>query len=308
MTRPHRSLPASVLVPLIMLLPVATLVSGCGQQDAPLAPESSHSASGPDAGLETSLAAGVTGADAASDGASTTAAVEIDGPIVITSPGQYRVVRDFSVAAKAGDAIVIRSNDVHLSLGGHTIEGPGNKVGRGVVVDGASNVTVSGGTLRTFGVGVALLGASQSEVSGVWVEGGDEFADPPAIPPQIGLLLVNSTRNNIRGNRFSMVNLGIFVRGGGSYENRIAQNHASAGANGLLGICYNPAMGEGPAGPQRDFVLRNDLAGFGGGIQASEQSTDNRFVANTIRYLEFAWEDRNGSNVFRGNRGEDLTP
>ncbi len=236
------------------------------------------------------------------------AVTSITGPTVITEPGDYRVTADFNVADPTGDAIVIRASNVRLSLGGRTITGPGNKQGRGIVIEDATNVSVEGGSLRTFGIGVVLLRTGRSSVANVSVEGADEFADPPAIAPQIGVLLVNSAMNTIRGNRLERVNLGIFVRGAQSYENRIQQNTASAGLNGLLGICYNPASGEGPAGPQRDQVMQNTLDGFPTGIQASDESTNNRFVANIIRFTAAAYEDRNGSNRFVGNQTTDLTP
>ncbi len=232
----------------------------------------------------------------------------ITGPTVISEPGDYVVTSDFTVTDPAGDAIVIRASNVRLSLGGRTITGPGNKQGRGIVLEGATNVSVEGGSVRTFGIGIALIGTRRSSVSNVAVEGADEFADPPAIAPQIGVLLVNSAMNTIRGNRLERVNLGIFVRGAQSYENRIQQNAATAGFNGLLGICYNPAAGEGAVGPQRDQVQQNTIDGFPKGIQASDESTNNRFVANVIRFTDVAYEDRNGSNQFVGNRSTDLTP
>ncbi len=228
----------------------------------------------------------------------------ITGPTVITAPGYYRVVSDFSASE---EGVVVQSDWVWLDLGDHTITGPGNKVGRGIVLDNVDHVLVSGGELQTFGIGVALVGTAKSCVRRVEIEGGDEFADPGAgNPPQIGILLVNSYRNSIRRNELEGLNLGIFVRGGGSFENRIAWNSAIGGENGLLGICYNPAMGEGPAGPQRDAVNANLLCGFGGGIQTSEESVENRFRLNTIRFYSFAYQDLNGSNIFNRNDSEQI--
>ncbi len=229
----------------------------------------------------------------------------ITGPTVITSPGLYRVVNDFSAS---GDAIVIQSDYVLLDLGRHTITGPGNKAGRGVVLDGVEHVLVAGGTLKTFGIGIALLGSAKSGVRKVNVLGGDEFANPPSVPPQIGILLVNSYRNHIRRNTFDLTNLGIFVRGAGSFENRIRRNEVLGGSNGLLAICYNPAMGEGPAGPYNDDVSHNFLCRFGVGIQASAGSANNRFNSNVIKYFNAAWEDFNGTNQFRNNKTKQITP
>ena len=33
----------------------------------------------------------------------------------------------------------------------------------------------------------------------------------------------------------------------------------------------------------------------------SAGSANNRFIENVIYYLEAAWEDANGTNIFRGN-------
>ena len=233
---------------------------------------------------------------------------EINAPAVITEPGVYRVVADFLVTAAVGDGIVIRSDHVLLLLGDHVLTGPGNKAGRGIVLENVEHVLVSGGILETFGTGVALLGTRRSAVRRVRIEGGDETAAPPANPPQVGLLLVNSAYNHIRHNRIAAVNLGIFVRGGGSAHNRVHHNQAVAGDHGLLGICYNPAEGEGPAGPHADDVRLNRLDGFGVGIQTSAGSVENSFRLNTIRYLERPWQDFNGTNVFRHNRTAQIVP
>lgn len=230
---------------------------------------------------------------------------DITGPTVITQPGIYRVANDFSAS---GDGIVIKSDYVLLKLGDHVITGPGNKMGRGVVLEDVEHVLVTGGSLKTFGIGVALLGSAKSGVKKVTVLGGDEFANPPSVPPQIGILLVNSYRNHICRNTFDQTNLGIFVRGGGSFENRIRRNEVLGGTNGLLAICYNPATGEGPVGPTKDQVEKNLLCRFGTGIQASAGSTDNSFNSNIIKYFNSAWEDFNGTNQFRNNKTMQISP
>lgn len=226
---------------------------------------------------------------------------EITGPTVITESGNYKVAGDFSATS---DAIVIQADHVRLDLNDHKITGPGNKAGRGIVLDGVSHVTVRNGTLQTFGIGVVLLGSSKSIVKNVRVRGGDEVPGPP----QTGVLLVNSYLNLVRNNEFLDVNLGLFVRGGGSYENRLAHNLARAGDNGLLGICYNPAEGQGPAGPYNDLVRFNTLNRFGAGIQTSAGSANNQFNRNTIYYFNQAWNDFNGTNEFRNNHAKQITP
>jgi len=236
-------------------------------------------------------------------------AVPITGPTVINKPGAYRVVHDFSVDQATGDGIVVRASGVLLWLGEHSISGPGAKVGRGIVLENVRHVLVQGGRLESFGVGVALDGAKRCAVRGVEVAGADEFANPSAgIPPQIGVLLVNSAYNRIARNELHRINLGLFVRGGGSHDNVLRRNRVVGGVNGLLGVCYNPAPGPGPEGPTNDDVAANTLSRFGKGIQASAGSANNRFVRNLIEYFSVAYEDLNGTNVFRHNQTVQITP
>ncbi len=281
----------------------AMLIAGCQNDNPVQAPDRQENLRTTDlaAEFEKNLTAEIQALSKANGGDR-----RINGPTVITASGVYKVVKNFSATS---DAIVIQADRVLLDLDDHVITGPGNKAGRGIVLDGVSRVLVKDGALKTFGVGVVLLNSSQSAVKDVEIRGGDEFANPPAgIPPQIGILLVNSYRNLIFENDCKRVNLGLFVRGGGSHDNLILHNSARGGNNGLLGICYNPAEGQGPAGPTNDLVAGNLLNRFGTGIQASSGSAQNKFNRNTIYYFDKAWEDFNGTNEFRGNRTRQIAP
>ena len=229
---------------------------------------------------------------------------EITGSTTITEPGIYKVVNDFTASE---DGIVINSNWVLLWIGNHTITGPGNKVGRGVVIDESQFVLVFGGKLETFGTGVSLENSSKSAVKNVRVQGADEFADPPNVPPQVGILLLNSNWNLIAGNTAHFINLGIFVRGPGSHNNRIFSNRIRGGVNGLLGICYNPAPDGEPGGPMFDNVFLNDIRRFGIGIQTAAAAAQNKFTFNRIFYFNLPWEDLNGSNIFLRNNVVQIT-
>lgn len=290
---------------------LALAATGCGKM---------HSAFAPDAGgsqpAVAAVAAGAAAiaADAATAGPAEDDAAEnegqatpITGPTTITTPGDYRLANDFEVGS--GDGIVITASNVRLWLGDHRLRGPGNKLGRAVVIKGARNVSVRGGRIERFGIAAVLVDASRCRVRDLAIQGGDETANPAAgNPPQIGIMLINSAMNRIAGNRMHDVNLGIFVRGGASYENQIQGNEVKGGANGLLAICYNPAPGVDPAGPHDDRVSLNVLSRFRTGISASAHSAENAFTLNTIRYFVSAYADANGTNVFERNRTERITP
>lgn len=284
---------------------------GCGEAHRSLAPQTNAATGGNR--LDPVTLATLEATDAAletqnDDTPSWTAhATPITKPTTITKPGDYRLASDLSIAD--GDGILVRASHVRLWLGDHWLRGPGNKAGRAIVLEEVRHASVHGGHVERFGLGVAVLGSSQCSVRGLDIRGGDETADPPnGNPPQIGIMLVNSSRNRIARNHLRGVNLGIFVRGGGSYENVIRGNTAEAGSHGLLGICYNPAPGGDPAGPQHDRVTRNVLNRFDTGIVASAHSAENYFRFNTIRYLTSAYVDQNGTNVFERNETLQITP
>jgi hypothetical protein len=288
-----------------LVLP-AVVIAGCSESPHVLAPDGAAAVVAAD---QASIAAndGRMSEDGERDGDGGLHARPISGPTTITSPGHYRLTEDFE--APQGDGIVITASHVRLWLGEHRISGPGNKVGRAIVIDGARDVQVTGGRIERFGIGAALINASRCRLRDLEIAGGDEIADPAAgNPPQIGILLVNSAMNAISNNELTRLNLGIFVRGSGSYRNRISGNRAMGGDHGLLAICYNPAPGGDPAGPRGDYVTDNLLARFGTGISASAQSAGNVFSRNTIRYFTLAYEDLNGTNVFANNRTEQIAP
>lgn len=288
---------------------LALIVLGCSPSRDTLAPGAAPSGDGlareaPPA--EPSAIGGEDALDREDAQAFSARATPIDGPTRITEPGAYRLTRGFDVTS--GDGIVIAASHVKLWLGEHRITGPGNKLGRAIVIEDASHVLVRGGRLERFGVGVQLTNTSNSRVRGVHVQGGDETANPPAgNPPQIGILLVQSAMNQIVDNRLRDVNLGLFVRGGESYRNQLARNHVLGGQNGLLAICYNPASGAGPVGPREDRVSFNVLSRFGTGVSASAESAENTFAHNWIRYFDAPYEDLNGTNEFRRNHTQQLT-
>jgi Right handed beta helix region len=236
----------------------------------------------------------------------------ITGPTVITEPGTYRVAFSFAVGAN-GDAIVIQAPSVTLDLGGNTIVGPGDKQGRGIVVDGVSAAVVQNGRLARWGTGVAVVNSGNVEVQGLQIIAQGLPSNPSAgDPPEVGVLIFNSRGVVVKENTITDVGLGIFVRGGGSSGNRIADNTLVAGSNGLLGICYNPSEGPtGPTstgpGPRGDLVEDNHISRFGVGISTSVASTANVFRRNSIAFMSAAMTPANlPNNTLDGNSAMQL--
>jgi parallel beta-helix repeat protein len=231
-----------------------------------------------------------------------------DRPIVrstvITEPGSYVLLRDITNP----EPIRIVSSGVTLDLNGHQLTASTRGTGVGIGVEGATGVTIKNGRVGGFMMNVRLMNSTNVTVSDLSIVGTD--LAPSGGPSEIGILLLNARASFIKGNTISNVNLGIFVRGGGSTGNRIFENLVVGGptqANSLLGICYNPAPNSGTAGPTGDLIYNNHIARFGYAIAISEFSRSNIFRDNTlasyiggIRETQFL-KGNGGTNVAADN-------
>ena len=224
--------------------------------------------------------------------------------IQITRPGSYRLGHNVRLAS-AGSAVVISSSGVSLDLGGYALIGPGGAAGIGVLVQGGHDVSVRNRTILSFGFGVQVVNAFNVKIQGLQIAGEDAGGPPPG---EVGIMIVNSRGVEAFRNVISRVFLGIFVRGGGSGGNRIAENTLAAGAQGQLGICYNPDGLGTPAGPSGDLVYNNLVSGFNVGIQTSTQTAGNIFRENDLAFRQVGVQELSspGANVFAENKEIDL--
>jgi hypothetical protein len=230
----------------------------------------------------------------------------VGGQIVITRPGSYRLLGGFR-ATEAAPAIRIAAEGVTLDLGGFTVTGPGGKKGTGLLVEGASSVRVANGAFAAFGLGVQVVGSTNVSLSSLRVDGQDLGGSPPDV--EIGVMILDSRGVVLESSTITRTFLGVFVRGAGSGGNRIEGNTLAAGANGGLGICYNPAPGLDD-GPQGDLVARNLVSRYGKGIQTSPASVGNVFRDNVVAHTGPAAieEMTGGSNAFAGNIVQQIAP
>jgi nitrous oxidase accessory protein NosD len=229
----------------------------------------------------------------------------IVGKTVIDRPGVYVLVRGFALT-EPGTAIRITASNVTLDLAGATLTGPGEKQGIGIQVDGATGIRIHGGMVSGFGTGVEVRGATNVRVEDLQIEGLDLGGPPPG---EVGVLILNSRAVVIEHNVVSHTFLGVFVRGGGSGGNRIANNTITGGTNGQLAICYNPDGLGTLDGPSGDLVYNNHVSRFNLGIQTSAGTASNIFRENSIVFFQ---QDVNevapGQNVFEGNTSIAAVP
>jgi len=202
----------------------------------------------------------------------------------ITAPGTYQMIRDVT-------SVTILANDVTLDMNGYSVNGVGGRTGTGITIRGARGVEVFGGSISDFGTGVAVESSSNVVVRNLRIR-----AQGLTPPPEVGILILQSSNVVVENNAVFNVGLGIFVRGGMSRGNRIAHNTITAGTNGLLGICYNPAPSGDAAGPRGDVVESNLISGFGTAVALSELSLANVFRNNTLIFRTDAFVSPSATN------------
>ena len=211
----------------------------------------------------------------------------------IGSPGSYVLIRDLTVNSAADSAIRITSGGVTLDMNGYQISGPGGNMGVGITIAGATGVKVTNGVFASLGMAVVVMNSNNVSLSGLQIRAQDVAVMAP--PPEVGIMIVQSKAVTVENNVISNVGLGVFVRGGQSGGNRIMNNTITAGMNGLLAICYNPAPAD-ENGPRGDLIDNNLMSGFGTGISFSSQSLYNVVKNNTIFYRTSAFESESESN------------
>jgi nitrous oxidase accessory protein NosD len=212
--------------------------------------------------------------------------------MVVDTPGSYILFNDL-VAGTSQPALTVTASNVTIDLNGREISGPGANTGTGILVNGAAGVHIRNGGVRDFGFGVTVMNSNTVTIEDLHISGRGIAVSMP--PPEVGIMIVNSKSVIVKHNNIFNVGLGIFVRGPGSMGNHIYGNTVTAGMNGLLGVCYNPAPGA-TGGPRGDTVERNAISGFRFAIQVNAGGP-NVFKNNTLFYTMDAFEIAAGGVV-----------
>ena len=196
-------------------------------------------------------------------------------------------------AGRAGDAITISGNSVTLDLNGQEILCPGSGVG--IRINNAQNVIVRNGSISNCLMGIVVMNSANVKIENMSIRGMD------SAPPEAGMMVVQSRNVAILNNNIYNTALGLFIRGGRSFGNRIEGNNITAGGvNSALGICYNPTDTD-RVGPQGDLIKGNVIRGFGIPISLNATSSYNVVQANTLFYKDSAFRSDNKTNLDMDN-------
>lgn len=158
------------------------------------------------------------------------------------------------------DGLIVAADGIELDLNGFSITGGGGGVG--IAVFGRTNVWISRGTIRNFGVAIRINGSS-----GVVIRENQFSANAEGIDMQAG-----STRNTIRDNAFaSHTTRGIMLRGNVT-RNVLKGNTFTGDRVGVLVFAGVDNYFQG------NLVSGSTLAG----IRVNVFATGNVMVANTV--------------------------
>jgi large repetitive protein len=178
---------------------------------------------------------------------------------------------DSNISGCTGNGVQIGANGITLNLNGFTISGTAS----GNAVDnsgGFDNITMRNGLIRgSFARGVSLTGATGSSLQNLDISG-----------PGVGILLFDSSDNQVRENEIHDAYIGIQLIGG-SNRNTVRGNSASDVANptsATVGLYLRPSFLN--VRPTDNVFLENELVGWDHGLNAIEAGA-TQVLGNELR-------------------------
>ena len=221
--------------------------------------------------------------------------IGIAGPTILTEPGSYMLTAGQTVSSSTGAGITITGSNITLDLNGQSITGPGNATGAGVRIFGARNIVVKNGSIEAALMGVVAFNSSNVRIENMMIRG------LSGAPPEAGIMFVGTSNSMILNNQILNTALGIFIRGGAAFGNRIEGNTLTASATtSPLGICYNPSDTDSN-GPKGDLITRNLIRGYRQSVALTDNSEYNVVEGNTFIFRVSASSSPNTTNVIKNN-------
>jgi parallel beta-helix repeat protein len=166
----------------------------------------------------------------------------------------------------AGNGLVIGADDITLDLNGHTVDGrSGAPTGDhfGILLDGHTGVTVTGGSVTGFQVGVLVVEGRDDRLTRLDIQGSTDKA----------IVLAGSRRNAVTNNRLhdnADAAIGLFQN---SDRNRVSRND----------LLRNGPQGIENLFSDHNVVTRNRISRTGSGV-ILESSDGLRITHNTVMH------------------------
>ena len=218
---------------------------------------------------------------------------------------------DHDVACPA-NGLVVAAHGIRIDLNGFTLSGAGTGVGIGIA--GRRDVSITGGTISHFAVGVRVTNSTDVELKYL------EFREnPEGIDFQAGsvgntvkdslfrdsitrgiMLRSNSRENDIKNNRFVNDRVGILVFGG--VDNTLKQNDVSG--SGVAGIRLNVIA---TGNVLKENTVSSNLAGIEFLVTPTGSAQGNELKNNTLLGNTCGMKGPTSGNTLKDNSFEGNT-
>ena len=205
-----------------------------------------------------------------------------------------------------GDGLVVGADGITIDLNGYTLAGLGG--GAGIVVTGRRDVTLAGGTITNFAVGVRMNSSTDVVIKQIAFVGNPEGIDFQS--GSIGNTVKDSTfrssatraimlrgnvlDNDIKHNTFTDNRVGILIFAG--VDNTVKDNIISAST--LAGIRFNVLA---TANVVKDNEVTSNLAGIEFLVTPTGSASGNELKANLIATNGCGLKGPTGGNAFTEN-------
>lgn len=206
----------------------------------------------------------------------------------------------------SGDGLIVGADGITIKLNGHTIAGSGTGVG--IVVIGRTDVSIAGGTIRAFAVGVRLNTSTDivikdtefaANAEGIDLQAGsigntvknNVFSDSTI---RAIMLRSNSRDNDIKDNTFTGNRLGILVFGG--VDNTLKGNAVSGSS--LAGIRLNVIA---TGNVLKDNTIMSNAVGIEFLITPTGSATGNELKGNELTSNGCGLKGPTAGNEFKDN-------
>jgi parallel beta-helix repeat protein len=236
--------------------------------------------------------------------------------VVVTNPAcgdvivsDLRLEQDLSCA---GDGLTVTGSGIKINLNGHTIAGAGPGTGLGIRVLSSQDVSIFGGTVRSF-----LRGINVSASTGIIIKDNElsqngtgillEFSSGNTIKSNVArqntlraIMIrpnlsgsVVSTDNDVKDNVLIDNPTGIYVirQPGNMFKGNIISGST------IAAIDLDPA----PLGASGNVFKGNLLESSGAGIRFGAGWTGNTILGNTVQTNTCAFKGPTSGNAFQGN-------
>lgn len=169
----------------------------------------------------------------------------------------------------SGDGLIVGASGIRIDLNGFSIQGSGT--GTGVAVSGYDDVTIAGGAIRQFAVGIRVATSTELVIRQI-----EFIANAEGIDFQAG-----SINNTVKDNTFSQHSVRAIMLRGNTIANDIKSNTFSGNRVGIL------VFAGADTSIKNNFISGSSLAGIRVNVFATGNVIKDNIITSNAAGVEF---------------------